>query len=83
MNFQAILNDIKTLPPDKQEEVVDFIKFIKIRLGIRKEKTLKATESTPLNSGGFFGMWADRGEMSDSAYWVRELRTGEWGNLKG
>jgi hypothetical protein len=43
-----------------------------------KEKKLEATESTPMNSGGFFGMWADRGEMSDSSYWVRELRTGEW-----
>ena len=80
MNFQAILNDIQTLPPDKQEEVADFIEFIKIRLGIRKEQALKARESTPINSGGFFGMWADRGEMSDSTCWVRELRTGEWEN---
>ncbi len=80
MNFQAILNDIKTLPPDKQEEVADFIAFSKIRLGIRKEKTLTVTESTTINSNGFFGMWADRGEMSDSANWVRELRTREWEN---
>ena len=78
MNFQAILNDIKTLPPDKQEEVADFIAFIKMRLGIRKKETLTGTEGNTMNSNGFFGMWADREEMSDSTYWVRELRTGEW-----
>ena len=83
MNFQAILNDIKTLPPDKQEEVADFIAFIKNRLGIRKEKALTAAESTRMNSSGFFGMWADRGEMSDSESWVRELRTGEWEKRHG
>lgn len=82
MNFQAILNDIKTLPPDKQEEVADFIEFIKIRLGIRKKKLVKA-EDISINSGEFFGMWADRDEMRDSANWVRELRTREWENLYG
>jgi hypothetical protein len=76
MNVQAILNDIKTLPPDKQEEVADFIAFLKIRLGTQKEKTLG--ESTPANSSSFFGMWADREEMKDSSFWVRELRTREW-----
>lgn len=68
--------------PDKQEEVADFIEFIKIRLGIRKKKLLKA-EDISINSGKFFGMWADRDEMSDSANWVRELRTREWENLYG
>ncbi len=76
MNLQAILNDIKTLPPDKQEEVADFIAFLKIRLGIQKAKTFE--ESTPVNSSSFFGMWADREEMRDSSFWVRELRTREW-----
>ena len=78
MNFETILNDIKTLPPDKQEEVADFIAFIKIRSGIRKDKALTPAKSFPKNSGGFIGMWADRSEMSDSAYWVGELRTREW-----
>jgi hypothetical protein len=76
MNLQAIFNDIKTLPPDKQEEVADFITFLKIRLGIRKGNT--STESIPANTDSFFGMWADREEMSDSSSWVKELRTREW-----
>jgi hypothetical protein len=76
MNLQAILNDIKTLPPDKQEEVADFIAFLKIRLGIHKGQP--PTSRSVVKSEEFFGMWADRENMRDSSSWVRELRTTEW-----
>jgi hypothetical protein len=76
MNLQMILNDIKTLPPDKQEEVVDFIAFLKSRFGIRKEKASAANAAT--ESDSFFGMWRDRAEMADSSSWVRDLRYREW-----
>jgi hypothetical protein len=76
MNLQAIFNDIKTLPPEKQEEVADFITFLKGRFGIKREKT--APENIPVNADSFIGMWADREEMNDSSVWVKELRTGEW-----
>ncbi len=76
MNLQTILNDIKMLPLDKQEEVADFIAFLKTRIGIQRDRS--STSSTTVRSESFFGMWADREDMKDSSLWVRELRTREW-----
>jgi hypothetical protein len=76
MNMQAIIHDIETLPPEKQEEVADFIAFIKTRLEIQEEKSPDTSNST--HSESFFGMWADREAMEDSSLWVRKLRTDEW-----
>jgi hypothetical protein len=76
MNLQAILNDIKMLPPDKQEEVADFIAFLKNRLGIQEDHG--SSSDTVRDKKGFFGMWADREEMGDSSSWVREVRKTEW-----
>lgn len=76
MNLQTILNDIKMLPPDKQEEVADFIAFLKNRPGIDKDQS--PAESDVVKSDSFFGMWADREDMKDSSLWVRELRASEW-----
>ncbi len=76
MNLQTILNDIKMLPLDKQEEVADFIAFLKTRAGIQKDQP--PAESAAVKSDSFFGMWADREDMKDSSLWVRELRASEW-----
>ena len=76
MNMQTIIHDIETLPPEKQEEVADFIAFIKTRLEIQKEKTLVTSAGKHFDS--FFGMWADREAMEDSSLWVRKLRSDEW-----
>ncbi|MCP4146805.1 MAG: DUF2281 domain-containing protein [bacterium] len=76
MNLQMILNDIKTLPLDKQEEVADFIAFLKSRFGNRKEQSYPV--SSGVNPDTFFGMWSDRDEMTDSSAWVRDLRKNEW-----
>ncbi len=72
MNVQVLLNDIKALPQDKQEEVADFIAFLKSRSGTRKEKT--TSTNTAVKSDSFFGMWSHRDEMADSSSWVRDLR---------
>ncbi len=79
MNLEAILDDIKSLPPEKQEEVIDFIAFLKGR--VKKLKQFTRATSTPgksTESNGFIGMWADRPEMEDSSKWVHELRANEW-----
>jgi hypothetical protein len=76
MNMQAILHDIETLPPERQEEAADFIAFLKTRLGIQEGQSLDTSTST--YSDSFFGMWADREEMKDSALCVRKLRNVEW-----
>lgn len=52
MNMQAILYDIETLPPEKQEEVADFIAFLKTRIGIQTDPS--RDESTGKNSDSFF-----------------------------
>lgn len=77
MNLQMVLDDIKTLPQEKQEEVADFIAFLKSRFGIRKKKS--ASTDTTVKTDGFFGMWRDRDEMADSSEWVRDMRRREWG----
>jgi len=76
MNLQVLLNDMKTLPRDKQEEVADFIAFLKSRFGTRKEQA--TSTNTAEKSGSFFGMWSHRDEMADSSSWVRDLRSREW-----
>ena len=75
MNLQIILDDIKTLPLDKQEEVADFIAFLKSRSG-RKDQT--SSSNVTDKSDSFFGMWRNRSEMADSASWVRDMRRREW-----
>lgn len=81
MNLQAILDDIQMLPPDKQKEVIDFIAFLKTRLGIQKGRT--SSTSTVNQPESFVGMWADRQEMKDSTLWLRELRANEWKSADG
>jgi Protein of unknown function (DUF2281) len=76
MNWQMIMNDIKELPQDKQEEVADFIAFLKSKFSIPKEKSSPSKVSK--KSDNFFGMWSDRDEMDDSSSWVRNLRDQEW-----
>ena len=75
MNLQVLLNDIKTLPQDKQEEVADFIAFLKSRSGTLKEQA--TSTNTAVKSDSFFGMWSHRDEMADSSSWVRDLRNRE------
>lgn len=79
MSIDSLLDDIAALPPDKREEVADFVAFLRSR-------------SNPGHMGGhevvqeptdFVGMWADRSDMADSAAWVRRLRERQWGSLNG
>jgi len=79
MNIEIVLNDIESLPPDKQEEVFDFVAFLKTRTRRQKKQVGEAGKIASSESGGFFGMWADRESMKDSDRWVRQLRTKEWG----
>lgn len=75
MNVQAIAEEIKILPLDKQEEVADFVAFLKSRIKI--DETQPPAKKKAVNTSAFVGMWADREDMNDSAKWVRELREKE------
>lgn len=76
MNIKEMIEDIESLPPEKQEEVADFVAFLKsYRIN---QHTTEAFNNTR-EPKGFFGMWADRTDMKDSISWVRNLRKNEWG----
>ena len=75
MTLAEILQRATALPKEKQEELSDFVEF----LLSRSEAKAVLTERTELDlQTPFFGMWADRPEMNDSAAYVRALRQSEW-----
>jgi hypothetical protein len=76
MENSRIIQDIASLPPEAQEQVIDFIAFLKTRYPTpppsAKAKRGKLVEEP------FIGMWRDRDDMLDSSAWVRQLRQREW-----
>jgi len=72
-----IMQEIASLPTEAQQEVMDFVAFLKTRYSttqpVRKERQTKLIDEP------FIGMWRDREDMEDSTTWVRELRRHEWG----
>lgn len=69
---EQILQNLNTLPPDAQREVLDFIVFLKTRYE-QKEQSITNLDKSP-----FVGMWEDREDIKDSSAWVRSVRTQEW-----
>ncbi|EIJ36564.1 DUF2281 domain-containing protein [Thiothrix nivea] len=78
MNTQAMMEGLSSLPPDAQQQVADFIEFLKTRYQKNKPEKKKVAR-TPLSQEAFIGMWRERQDMQDSSQWVRELRRKEWG----
>jgi hypothetical protein len=75
MEKASIIQDIDSLPPEAQKEVIDFIAFLKTRYGTapRASKSKRKLADEP-----FVGMWRDRDDLEDSSAWVRDLRRREW-----
>lgn len=76
MGPEKIANEINSLPPAAQKQVLDFIAFIKKRY---RKPTEKRSQKLSLTKEPFIGMWKDRTDMKDSSAWVREARKSEWG----
>ncbi|MDM8560835.1 hypothetical protein [Candidatus Parabeggiatoa sp. HSG14] len=78
MNQERVIQDITTLPLVAQQEVIDFIAFLKLRYSQssvqRNSNNLSTIENEP-----FIGMWQNHPDMDDSTTWVRSLRQREWG----
>jgi hypothetical protein len=75
MTLAEVLQRATVLPKEKQEELSDFIEFLLSRI----ETKPAITEHTELDlQTPFFGMWADRPEMNDSAAYVQKMRQSEW-----
>ncbi len=75
-----IVSDITSLPPQAQQQVIDFVAFLKTRYPARP-RTFSA-KRTELAKEAFIGMWRDRADMQDSTDWVRQLRQDEWERSK-
>jgi hypothetical protein len=76
---RQILEDLAALPPDAQEQVKEFIAFLRSRQqSARARKPARARVA--LADEPFIGIWRDREDMNDSTAWVRETRQREWRN---
>ena len=76
MDPEKVCRELATLPPEAQQEVMDFIEFI-----TRRYKKIPAKDKrrkAKLTEEAFVGMWRDRQDMEDSSEWVRGVRKREW-----
>ena len=65
------------LPPEAQQQVIDFIAFLRTRY--MSSRSRKTTRRTKLTDEAFIGMWCDREDLQNSSAWVRNVREREWG----
>jgi hypothetical protein len=65
-----------TLPPQAQQQVLDFIAILHRHYS--QNHSLRENASLSLRDDPFIGMWQDRTDMMDSSEWVRNLRRQEW-----
>ncbi|HEY9853571.1 MAG TPA: DUF2281 domain-containing protein [Leptolyngbyaceae cyanobacterium] len=65
---QAVLENLRELPPDKQQQVLDFIQFL-------KEKTLTKQPRRSL-----YGLWSDL-NIEITVADITEARQEMWGNF--
>lgn len=76
MKATNIEREIASLPPEAQQEVLDFVTILKTRyptkLVTSKKKRIKLADEP------FVGMWEGREDIQDSTAWVRKLRQQEW-----
>ena len=76
VNQERVWDDFAALPAEAQQQVADFIAFLRARY--EKPRRDRKLAPTDLNAEEFIGMWRDRPEMRDSTRWVRETREREW-----
>jgi len=71
-----IARQIAQLPPEAQQQVADFVAFLRVRHAARRGRVKPGR--TPLGDEPFVGMWRDREEMREGGAWVRAFREREW-----
>lgn len=76
MELADIARQIAQLPPEAQQQVADFVAFLRMRHAVSRGRVEPGR--TPLGDEPFVGMWQDREEMRESDAWVRALREREW-----
>ncbi|HKZ84656.1 MAG TPA: DUF2281 domain-containing protein [Anaerolineae bacterium] len=76
MNQKVAWQDFVNLPPEAQQQVIDFIAFLQQRYASSRAR--KASRPSKLAKEPFVGMWRDREDLQDSTAWVRTVRRREW-----
>jgi len=76
MDQGKIWREFMALPPEAQQQVADFIAFLRTRY--KKFRSAKKSNQVNLVDHPFIGMWRDREDMQDSSTWVRGVREREW-----
>jgi hypothetical protein len=72
---EKIFEEISSLPPEGQHQVMDFIAFIRHRYGL---SPVSHKNTMDVRSEAFIGMWRDRDDLKDSRSYVRRVRQSEW-----
>ena len=72
MNEEVLWRQLKELPPERLQEVADYVAFLATRVPGTKRK--KTTREIPFAEEPWFGMWKDREDMKDASAWVRAQR---------
>ena len=67
---EAVAKSVKSLPPEKQREVLDFVEFVKNRSALRRRGALKSIR----------GLWKGMG-IHVSEEDLRQARREMWGNF--
>jgi hypothetical protein len=71
---QAVLENLRELPTEKQQQVLDFVRFFKQQIPIKAESPSQTTRKS------YKGMWADLGvDITDED--ILEVRQEMWGNF--
>lgn len=79
MATPRILQDIQNLPPEAQQQVSDFVAFLKARYSAGITNPNRKSRRVSLTKEPFIGMWKNRADMRDSVNWVRQVRREQWG----
>lgn len=75
---QQILEDMESLPPDMQEEALDFVRFLKTKRSKMETATVKPVETNGLKAVEILNELAARGtafrEIADPVAWQKDIR---------
>lgn len=78
MNTKTAWKRFADLPPEAQQQVLDFIAFLQTRYALTRSGKLARTAKAGLKKDTFIGMWRNREDLQDSTAWVRAARASEW-----
>lgn len=76
MNREQVWREFEALPPSAQQQVADFIAFLRARTSHSAKQD--SLQSLDFVNDPFIGMWQDHDDLADSSAWVRQLREREW-----